>query len=82
MLNMMDVEDLLKRIQKNIKKIRKEKKLTQEELALLLDISPKSLSDIETFRRKISMKTFLKICILFELDINRLFEEKINNEEK
>ncbi|MCE3398542.1 helix-turn-helix domain-containing protein, partial [Staphylococcus aureus] len=46
----------------NIKKIRKEKKLSQSDLAASLEISQSYLSDLENNRKNIGIKTVEKIA--------------------
>ncbi len=65
----MEAEKLQKKLQKQIAKLRKEKNLTQEELAYKVGITPKALSDIENNRRNVSFKTFIKICIALDVKI-------------
>lgn len=45
-----------------IKKIRKSKKMTQEKLSELSNISPQHLSQIESTRTKLSLPTLINIC--------------------
>ena len=46
----------------NIKKIRKEKKLSQSDLAASLEISQSYLSDLENNRKNLGIKTVEKIA--------------------
>lgn len=45
-----------------IKKLRKERKLTQERLSELSGISPQHLSQIESAKTKLSLPTLINIC--------------------
>lgn len=45
-----------------IKKIRKSKKMTQEKLSELSNISPQHLSQIESAKTKLSLPTLINIC--------------------
>jgi len=62
--------------------IRKKKSITQEQLASSINLSPKTLSDIENNRRGISVKTLIKICIALKIDIKKPFIYKIRNDKK
>ena len=58
---MKDIIDY-KLIGKNIKKIRKKKKITQEQLANIINIAPSYVSAIETGTSKTSLSTFIMIA--------------------
>jgi len=60
-------------IQEQLALIRKKKLLTQESLAYLLKLSPKTISDIENNRRGVSFKTFIKICLILDINIKKIF---------
>ena len=51
-----------KLIGEKIKNIRNEKKITQEELAEMAEISVGYISNIETAKKKVSLTTIIKIC--------------------
>ena len=53
---------LLERVGKNIREKRKDKGLTQEELAEKADINPKFLGKVERAEANISLLTLSKIC--------------------
>ena len=53
---------LLERVGKNIKEKRKDKGLTQEELAEKADINPKFLGKVERAETNVSLLTLSKIC--------------------
>ena len=59
---------------KNIAKYRKVKKLSQNALADILDISREHLAKIETSKRGISIALMLKLCDVLEITPNKLFE--------
>ena len=69
-------EEIQKFIQEQLALVRKKKHLTQESIAYLLKLSPKTISDIENNRRGISFKTFIKICLILDINIKNIF--KIN----
>lgn len=59
----------------NIKKIRKQKKLTQEKLARLSDISLNTLTKIESgFAKSPNIKTVVKIAKALNVSVERLIE--------
>lgn len=60
-------------IQKQLGNIRKKQSLTQEQVANMAEISPKALSDIETNRKGVSLKTLIKLCCALNIDIIKLF---------
>ncbi len=59
-------------IGKNIKKLRKSKKLTQAVLSERVDISRNYLSDIECGNKSPSFKTIIKIADALNVDINMI----------
>lgn len=69
-------EETQRFIQKQLGIIRKEQSLTQEELAFLLKLTPKTISDIENNRRGISVKTLIKICLILKINIANIFNNK------
>lgn len=58
-----------------IKNLRKEKKLTQEELAAAIDISSQTLLNYETEKRQIPIDILGKIAIYFKIPIGYFFNE-------
>ena len=59
---------------KNIQSARKDKKLSQNVLAELLDISREHLAKIETAKRTISLVLLFKICDVLEKSEKDLFD--------
>ena len=59
---------------KNIQKARKKIKLSQNELAELLDISREHLAKIETAKRTLSLGLLLKICDVLKTSEKDLFD--------
>lgn len=55
-----------------IKENRQQKKITQEELAELIEISPGFMSLIETGRKRPSLDTLLAICRALEITLNEI----------
>lgn len=72
-----------KEVGKNIRKIRKESKLTQEEFAKIVHSTPSSLCRYERGKILISTSTLYEICKRFnvsaDLIIGRFKKEKIHN---
>jgi len=59
-------------------KLRKDKKLSQEELALELEVSKTALINWENNKSKPSIDNLMKICDFYETDIYSLLEEVSN----
>ena len=73
----MNYEDnRLKQLGKNIAKYRKEKKLSQDALADILDISREHLAKIETSKRGISIHLLFALCDALEIKPSQLFNFK------
>lgn len=62
-------ERLLKKLGKNIREMRKEKRLTQEQLAEKADINPKFLGEVERAETNVSVLTLSKICDALEISL-------------
>ncbi|WP_462165993.1 helix-turn-helix transcriptional regulator [Pseudoalteromonas sp. GB43] len=60
-------------MQNNIAKFRKEKGLSQQELADAITVSRKTISTVETYRFIPSVIIALKIAAHFELSVEQLF---------
>ena len=58
----------------NIQKIRKSKGLTQEKLAELAKIDPKSIIEIENGKRNPSLKTIHKIALALKVKPQELLD--------
>ena len=62
-----------KRLSKNLKKLRKEKQLTQEELAERANLDPKTIIDIEGGRRaNPTLQTLNKLARALKVNLERL----------
>ena len=72
--------DILKVFGTNLKKYRTEKKLSQEKFAELCDLHRTYISDIECFRRSISLENIQKIADALGVDAYKLFLEESTNE--
>lgn len=68
------------KIGKKIKQIRLSKGLTQEEIATVAEISLSHMSNIETAKTKVSLKTLAKISRILECSLDELvFDDKITS---
>lgn len=71
-------DDIIKTIAKNIRKYRKEQNITQEQLALDIDVSPEFYRRFESTlgREGISLINVYKISVVLNVRIDKLFEEE------
>lgn len=74
-------EDILKVLGKNIKKVRKEKGYTQDYVAEQINVSTDLLRSIENGRNIGSITTLLNICNFLQVSPNTLFSELLNFKE-
>jgi transcriptional regulator with XRE-family HTH domain len=61
-----------KKIGEKVKLLRKQKGLTQEKLAELAKVDPKSIIDIEKGKRNPTMKTLGKLSVALKVPISNL----------
>ena len=59
----------------NIKKLRKNAKLSQEQFAEKLNCSREFVSRVENLKEKVSLKMILKLSYLFDVNPKYFFEE-------
>lgn len=57
-----------------IKKIRKNKKITQENLAEIIDVSVSYISRVERGTTKINLKRLLEICAVLEISAGEILD--------
>jgi|SRR5690625_770775 len=62
-----------------IRKIREEKGITQEYMALELDVSQSNYGSLEKDDKRLTVPKLLKIAEVLEVDITYLFGEKATN---
>lgn len=62
----------------NILKIRRQQKLTQEDLAVYLGVSREQISNYERGTRSISVEDLERLSDLFGIDLSDLFEENFD----
>ncbi len=67
--------DIVKVFGTNLKRYRTEKQLSQEKFAELCGLHRTYISDIECFRRSISLENIQKIADALEIDTYKLFVE-------
>ena len=53
-----------------IHKLRTQNKLTQKNLAVLLEVSPRTYSDYETGRLRIPLESLIKLARYYDVDLN------------
>lgn len=73
-------ENLLNNIGPRIAEIRRSKKITQEELAAALDVTPKHISHIENNTSCLSLKNLIQFCTLYNCSLDYLVFGKESNE--
>ena len=69
--------ELFARIALNIKLERTIKKITQAKLAEMIDVHEKYIGVIEAGKQNITLKTLNKIANALDIDISKLFEERM-----
>lgn len=74
----MKKENIIK-IGTNLQQIRKSHGYTQEKLAEIIECSPRYISDIEQNRSKPSYEVLVKICNEFQIGLDDLFAEYLEN---
>lgn len=67
--------DIIKVFGKNVRNYRKQKGISQEKLAELSGLHRTYISDIECFRRSISLDNIQKIANALEIETYKLFLE-------
>jgi len=75
--------EILKIVAKNIRKYRKERKITQEQLAVDIDVSPEFYRKFESTlgSEGISLINVYKISVVLDVKIDKLFEEEKEEKE-
>ncbi len=72
----MNDSELFSRIALNVRVERTIKRLTQAQLAELIDVHEKYIGKIENGKQNITLKTLNKLANALNIDICRLLEEK------
>lgn len=68
--------DIIKVFGTNVRKYRTKKKVSQEKFAEICGLHRTYISDIECFRRSISLDNIQKIADALEIDTYKLFVEE------
>lgn len=63
-------------IGKRISEIRRSKKITQEKLAELLDVTPKHISHTERGTSSLSLKNLIEFCNIFDCSLDYIIRGK------
>ncbi len=71
-IRIMKKNKMLLQVGKNIRDARKEKELTQEDLAEKADINPKFLGKVERAETNVSLRTLSKICDALRISLCEL----------
>lgn len=70
----MPYQNLYEKLGKNIRKVRKAKKMTQEDLGKVLGVSKTAIVNYESGQRKISLEFIVKLCSFYELTCDELLQ--------
>lgn len=68
--------DILKVFGSNVKKYRQKRGISQEKLAELCELHRTYISDIECFRRNISLNNIQKVADALKIEPYKLFQEE------
>lgn len=72
--------DTLAAIGTRIAEIRRQHKITQEQLADILGVSPKHISHVENATSSLSLKNFIQFCTTFDCSFDYIIFGKQGNE--
>ena len=72
--------DIFAIIRTNIKRYRKQQKMTSEQLAELVDLSHDFIRQIESGKYNCSVDTLYKISVALNVRIDKLFEKQYNEQ--
>jgi len=72
--NQINDKEILKTFGSNVRIIRNNLQISQEELAFKADINTSFLSDIENGKRNVSIISIIKISLALNVDVIKLFE--------
>ncbi len=72
-------DEIRKCIADNVLKIRENNKLTQDQLAELLEVSVEHISKVENCKYTCSISFIFTLCTTFKMDINDFFHIKESN---
>ncbi len=69
------IEEVTKRVAKNLRSIRHQAKITQTSLGIMLDVNSNYISQIERGIRMPSIKRLAKISEILKVDISEFFRK-------
>lgn len=75
LISMQDKEEILVKFGDKVRKIRKERKLSQEQLAFKADLHRTYIGMIERAEKNITLINILKIANALEVKVEQLFNE-------
>lgn len=67
-------KDIKKKLGKNVKRLRKQKRLSQEELSLSLDLDGSYIGKVENGKLNITIEKIAGIAEFFNVDVTELFQ--------
>lgn len=79
-VNMINSESIKKIFGSNLKKLRLQRKLTQEQLAEFLDLQVQTISFVENGRAFVSSDVYAKICNFFDISLEFMFKPKFREQ--
>lgn len=74
----MDSEAVFENFGRNLKLLRKEKKLTQEDLAEVMDVSKTTIVNYENGNRRIPLDMVVKVASFFKVTVDSLLDNEVN----
>lgn len=76
----MPEKNIYKRLGTNLRKIRKAKKITQEELGKVIGVSKTAVVNYENGIRKIPLESVVKLCDFYDVSLDRMIEIKVSED--
>ena len=71
----MDNQNILEKVSDNIRIARLRKRISQEKLAEMIDISTKYLNMIENRKANPTIVIVIKICIALQIELNSIWQD-------
>lgn len=68
--------ELYENIGKNLRAIRRSKKISPVEIAKALDVSISTVTTYESGTRRINLEYILKLCKIYEISVNNIIPEE------
>ena len=66
----------MKYLVRNLKRLRKENKLTQQSIAAVLEMHRSNYSKVENGERELSIESIIKLADFFDMSVDELVREK------